>query len=118
VAAADAAELWFEVGMAYDAKHADDQAIDALGRAIAAAPDDARAKLSRGELYVRRGDLASARRDLEDVMRSPDPRTASAKPWIATLLGQLAGAAERPSRDARWDCDHRGGALVCRPRSR
>src|SRR5262249_9877732 len=77
VPAAEAAELWCEVGMACDARRADDQAIEAFGKAIAINPGDALSKLQRGQLYVRRGELASAAHDLEDVVRSQDPRVAS-----------------------------------------
>ena len=38
VAAAKAPDLWLELGMAYDAKHAIDQAIEAYGKAIVGNP--------------------------------------------------------------------------------
>jgi tetratricopeptide (TPR) repeat protein len=87
---AEAADLWFEVGMAYDARHADDQALDAFSRAIATRPDDAGAKFQRGQLYLRRGELDHARRDLEDVVASAGPLPAAAKPFAAQLLVQIA----------------------------
>jgi tetratricopeptide (TPR) repeat protein len=92
VPAAEAPELWFEVGMAYDAKHADDQAIDAFSKAIAGKPDDVSSKFQRGQIYVRKGDSANARRDLEDVVKSTDPRMASAKQLATQLLARLAAA--------------------------
>ena len=73
VSAADAGELWYEAGMAYDARHATDQAIDAFSKAIAGKPDDASSKFQRGQVYFRKGDLANARHDLEDVVSSSDP---------------------------------------------
>jgi len=120
VPAAEAAELWFEAGMVYDARRADGQALDAFGKALAIHPDDALAKLQRGVLYLRSGELAGARRDLEDVMRSADPRAASARPVAAKLLEQLASHAGAASHDARWDCGRSGGggAIVCQPRAR
>ena len=87
---AEAADLWFEVGMAYDARHADDPAIDAFTRAIATRPDDAGAKFQRGQLYLRRGELDRARRDLEDVVASAGPLPGAAKPFAIQLLGQIA----------------------------
>jgi tetratricopeptide (TPR) repeat protein len=132
---AETAELWFEVGMAHDAKSSGGQgidsatesavkkaienAIDAFGRAITINPGDTLSKLQRGELYLRRRDFVNARRDLEDVLRSPDPRAASAKPLVSWLLGQIeSGRDASLSRDARWDCRHIGDAIACRPRSR
>jgi len=89
VAPAEAGDLWFEVGMAYDAKRADDQAIDAFTKALASKPDDASAKFQRGQIYVRKGDSANARRDLEDVVKSSDPRLAPAKQLATQLLSRL-----------------------------
>lgn len=91
VAAADQPDLWFEVGMAYDAKHVDDKAIEAFSKAIAARPDDIRSKFQRGQIYARKGDNANAKRDLEDVVKSTDPRFAPAKPIAQQLLNRIAG---------------------------
>lgn len=93
----ETAELRFELAMAHDAKHADDQALAALGKALASRPDDARVLLQRGEIYLRKGEPASAKRDLEVVAGSSDPRTAVAK-RLATQL--LAGLASRSRADA------------------
>ena len=86
----DTAELWFELAMVHDAKHADDLALAALGRALASRPDDVSALLQRGEIYLRKGEPASATRDLERVASSSDPRTAVAKRLATRLLGGLA----------------------------
>jgi tetratricopeptide (TPR) repeat protein len=116
VPAAEVTELWFEVAMVHDAKHANDKAIEAFGKVIAGRPDDAISKLQRGQLYFHKGDLVNARRDLEDVRRSPDPRVASAKPLASQLLAQIDSNKGNPrSREASWDCRRRGSALVCRP---
>jgi len=90
VAAAETSELWYEAGMAYDARRADDQAIDAFGKAIAARPDDASSKFQRGQVYFRKGELANAARDLEEVVKSTDPQIAPVKPIATQLLGQIA----------------------------
>jgi tetratricopeptide (TPR) repeat protein len=116
VAPAEAAELWLEAGMAHGSRRADGPAIAAFGRALAIHPDDALAKLQRGQLYLRRGELASAERDLEDVLRSPDPRVAGDQPLVTALLRQIHDAGAL--RDARWSCTHRDGGLVCQPRMR
>ena len=105
VAAADTADLWLEVGLAYEAqalddqaaedkaaedKAAEDKAIVALGNAIAVRPGDANAKLQRGRIYFRIGDTAHARRDLEDVARATDPRLDAARELATQLLAELA----------------------------
>lgn len=90
VPAMEVAELWFEVGMAYDARHADDKPIEAFTRAIAAEPDDVGAKFQRGEIYFRKGDFDGARYDLEAVLASVDPAASAAKPFATQLLGQIA----------------------------
>jgi tetratricopeptide (TPR) repeat protein len=118
VPAGDAAELWFEVGMVHGTRRADDQAIDAFGRVIAIRPGDAVAKLQRGQLYLRKGDAASAGRDLDDVMRSPDARVAADKPFIAKLLERIASSGASGERDTRWDCRRSGDLLRCEPRRR
>jgi tetratricopeptide (TPR) repeat protein len=87
---AEAAELWFEAGMAHDARHADDQAIAAFTQAIAGKPDDAGSKFQRGQIYVRKRDFEKARRDLEDVVKSTDPRLGSVKQLARQLLTELA----------------------------
>jgi tetratricopeptide (TPR) repeat protein len=90
VAAAETADLWLEVGLAYDAKAVDDKAIVALGNAIAIRPSDANAKLQRGRIFFRLGDTASARRDLEDVARATDPRLDAARQLASQMLVELA----------------------------
>jgi tetratricopeptide (TPR) repeat protein len=87
---AEVAELWFEAGMAYDAKHTDDKAIEAFTKAIAAKPDDDSSKFQRGQIYVHKGDFEKAKHDLEDVVKSADPRLASVKPLATQLLEQIA----------------------------
>ena len=90
VPANEAGELWFEAGMAYEAKHADVPAIDAFSKAIAANLDDLNAKFQRGQLLFRRGDFAAAKADLEEVSRSADPRVSAAKPIATQLLAQMS----------------------------
>jgi tetratricopeptide (TPR) repeat protein len=91
LAQAEAGEMWFLAGRAYGEKRADDQAIDAYSRALASNADDVRAKFQRGQIYVRKGDVASAKADLEDVVKSADPRFAGLKPFARQQLGKLPG---------------------------
>jgi tetratricopeptide (TPR) repeat protein len=118
VPAAEVSELWFEAGMAYDAKRSDAKAIDAFSRAIAARADDNDSKFQRGQIYLRRGDAANARRDLEDVARSTDAKIAPVRQLASQLLAQLDSKSAQPARRAAWDCRRRssGTSIVCRPR--
>jgi tetratricopeptide (TPR) repeat protein len=112
-------ELWFEAGMAYDAKRADDRALDAFGRAIAINPDDALARLQRGQLLYLKGDFENAKLDLAGAMRSPDPRVVSSRPLVTRLLGEIAQRGnELVSRDSQWQCWRHHDAITCHPRSR
>jgi len=90
VAAADAPDVWFELGRAYSATHATALAIDAFTKAIAGKPDDPTPKYQRGQLYFQQNDFANARRDLEAVVTSNDPQSAAMKPVAAQLLTQIA----------------------------
>ncbi len=105
VPAADAAQLWFEVGMTYDAKHAEDQAIDAFTRAINSKPDDASAKFQRGQIYFRKGDLDKAKRDLDDVVAPAAPLGGAAKQFATQLLAQIAANLRQPPSGSRTDAD-------------
>jgi tetratricopeptide (TPR) repeat protein len=99
VPASEVNELWFEVGMVHDAKRgsgkaaddkADEKAIEAFGKAIAAKPDDAGSKFQRGQIYFRKGNFVAAKADLEDVVASTDPRIAGTKPIARQILSQIA----------------------------
>jgi tetratricopeptide (TPR) repeat protein len=87
---AESGELWFELGMACDARRDDDKAIEAFTRALAIQPGDLVSKFQRGQVYFRKNDLASARRDLEEVARSSDPSVAATKPLAVQMLDQIA----------------------------
>jgi tetratricopeptide (TPR) repeat protein len=118
--AADAADLWFEVGIIHDARHADDQAIEAFSNAIAARPDDAGSKFERAQIYLRKGDVARARHDLEDVARSTDPRAGVTKQLANQLLAPIAARREGDPapRLPSWECTRQsvGNTVECRRR--
>jgi tetratricopeptide (TPR) repeat protein len=111
VPAAEAGELWYEAGMAYDAKRADDHAIAAFSKAIAGKPEDPSSKFQRGQVYFRKGDFANARRDLEDVVRSMDPQIAAVKPIAAQLLGLIGHRQHAPDAASTRSCT--GGMPTC-----
>jgi tetratricopeptide (TPR) repeat protein len=120
VPAAETADVWFEVGIIHDARHADDLAIEAFSKAIAASPNDAGARFERAQLYLRKGDLPSARRDLEEVARSKDPRAGVTKPLAAQLLAALAAHrdSDPQSRLPSWECSHEGVSKLVECRRR
>jgi tetratricopeptide (TPR) repeat protein len=86
----DVGELWFELGMAYEAKRADAKAIESYTTAIAVQPDDMNAKFQRGQILARKGEIAAAKRDLEEVAKSTDPNLVGAKQVASQLLAQIA----------------------------
>jgi tetratricopeptide (TPR) repeat protein len=90
VRATEAADLWFEIGLTYDAKHLEDKAIAAFGKVLDTRPRDLNARFQRGQIYVRRGDFADARLDLEEVVTSTDPQLAAVQPIAQQLLRQMA----------------------------
>jgi tetratricopeptide (TPR) repeat protein len=71
-------EVYYSLGMAYDAQKNWDKAIDAYTQSIDKAQeanrDNIEAKFQRGLAYLRKGDKEKARPDLEEVSKgSPDP---------------------------------------------
>jgi tetratricopeptide (TPR) repeat protein len=92
VPAVDAGDLWFELGMAYNAKRADAKAIEAFTTTLTFRPDDMNAKFQRGQILARKGEVAAAKRDLEDVATSTDPKLVGAKQVANQLLAQMAAS--------------------------
>jgi tetratricopeptide (TPR) repeat protein len=83
-------ELWYELGMAYDARRDDGAALDAFGKALAVHPGDARFLFQRGQVYLRTRERSAARRDLEAVVASRDPHAAELRPMAVELLSRLS----------------------------
>lgn len=100
VAPADARELWYEASLVLRARRLDDQALAAFDRATAGEPGDARSRLFRGQLYLRQGRLAEARRELEQVVHSSDPQAADARPIAVRMLQQIARRQQRRQPNA------------------
>lgn len=63
------ADLWYELGMAHKANGHDSDAITAFNNAVRGG--NAQALFQRGQMYFRREELASAKRDLEAFLGSP-----------------------------------------------
>ncbi len=90
VTAAEAADLWIEVGILCEQRKVDDQAREAYDKALAARPGDARAQLQRGQLRLRTGDLAGAKADLEAALASSDPQLVANRAYVKELLARIA----------------------------
>jgi tetratricopeptide (TPR) repeat protein len=89
VLSADAADLWYVLGLAYDDKRMDANALDALTKAIAVRPDHVKARFQRGQIYFRMGNRARAIADLEEFANS-GPGNDFAKQQAANMLMDLA----------------------------
>jgi tetratricopeptide (TPR) repeat protein len=79
-----AADIWYELGMAEHANDHDAEAIAAFTRTLELKPAHSQAKFQRGQLYIRSGDLVSARRDLQEFVSAAGPFDLSKR--IATSL--------------------------------
>ncbi|HVK83395.1 MAG TPA: tetratricopeptide repeat protein [Kofleriaceae bacterium] len=68
--AGDKGDLLFVVGMANDDMRNDEKAIEAFDDALKEKPDHHKAKFQRGQAYFRKGDLAKAKKDLEEFSKA------------------------------------------------
>jgi tetratricopeptide (TPR) repeat protein len=89
-------DIWFEVGMGYDDKRSHDKAIDAFTKAIEARRDNHRAKFQRGQAYYRKGDLANAKRDLEEFAKTGGASVQFEKQQASKMLVDIAAKSVVP----------------------
>lgn len=61
-------DIYYYLGLAFDAKKENDKAIEAYTKAIEVKPDNVDAKLQRGFAYANKGDNANATKDLEEFV--------------------------------------------------
>lgn len=85
VRASEAADVWYELGMANDELRRDAPAIEGFTKALEVAPTHAKALFQRGQVYFRTGKRAEARRDLEAFLASGSA-DASAVPQAQRML--------------------------------
>lgn len=109
VPATDARTLWYEAGMAQNAKHANAKAIEAFDKAVAGDHPDMLARFLRGQVYLRKGRLADARQELEQVVRSTDPQVVEVRPIAVELLRQIARKQRLKEGTGGGDCKRYGG---------
>ncbi len=91
-----ASDVWFELGMAYDAKLLDDKAIAAFDKSLDQQRDNHKARFARGQIYFRKGDYAKAKRDLEEFVKSRSPGLEFFKQQASRMLMDIAAKSVRP----------------------
>jgi tetratricopeptide (TPR) repeat protein len=91
-------DIWFVLGMGYDAKRFDDKAIEAFGKALDDRRDNHKAKFQRGQSYFRKGDYSKAKRDLEDFAKTGSAKLDLQKTQASKMLMDIAAkSAEAPA---------------------
>jgi tetratricopeptide (TPR) repeat protein len=90
------ADLWYEVGMGYDDKHLNDQAIAAFSKALEARRDKHTAKFQRGQAYYRKGSYAEAKRDLEEFSKTGGASVQFEKQQASKMLVDIAAKSVVP----------------------
>jgi tetratricopeptide (TPR) repeat protein len=86
----EVSDAWFELGMGYDDKHRDAEAIEAFSKALETRKDNAKALFQRGQAYFRKGDRANAKRDLEAFAKSTTAGLDFARAQAQQMLVDLA----------------------------
>jgi tetratricopeptide (TPR) repeat protein len=99
--ASERSDIWFVLGMGYDAKQLDDKAIEAFGKALEDRRDNHKAKFQRGQAYFRKGDTGRAKKDLEDFVKTGsaklDLQKTQAQKMLMDLAAKSAEAAAPPA---------------------
>jgi tetratricopeptide (TPR) repeat protein len=90
---AEAAEIWYVLGMGYDDKRMEKEAIDSFTKAIEAQKDHHKAKFQRGQAYFRSGDMTNAKRDLEEFSKSGGASLDFVKQQASKMLMDIAAKA-------------------------
>lgn len=92
----DRSEIWFEVGMGYDDKHLNDQAIAAFTKALESRRDNHKAKFQRGQAYYRKGSYDEAKRDLEEFGKTGGASVQFEKQQASKMLVDIAAKSVVP----------------------
>jgi tetratricopeptide (TPR) repeat protein len=93
LAGGDVSDLWFVLGMAYDDKRHDREAVEAFSKAIEVRRDNLKAQFQRGQTYFRMRDYANAKRDLTDFVKAAGPSFEFQKQESARMLMDIAADA-------------------------
>ncbi|MCX5741758.1 MAG: tetratricopeptide repeat protein [Proteobacteria bacterium] len=62
----EVSDIWYVLGMGYDDKRQDKEAIEAFTKSLESRKDNYKAKFQRGQAYFRQNDYMNAKRDLEE----------------------------------------------------
>jgi tetratricopeptide (TPR) repeat protein len=89
----ESAEIFYVLGMGYDDKRMEKEAIDAFTKAIEAQKDHHKAKFQRGQAYFRSGDITNAKRDLEEFSKSGGASLDFVKQQASKMLMDIAAKA-------------------------
>jgi tetratricopeptide (TPR) repeat protein len=82
--------VWYLVGMAYNDKRQDDQAIEAFTKAIEDRKDNHLAKFQRGQAYYRKNDCTKAKKDLDEFSKGGSSNQALAKQQANKMIMDCA----------------------------
>jgi len=83
-------DVWYELGLAYDDKRKDAEAITAFSKALEARADNYKANFQRGQVYFRTKDFVKAKRDLEDFLKAPGSNLDFARQQATKILMDIA----------------------------
>ena len=83
-------DLFYEVGMAYDAMRNHTKAIENFEKALDAKRDNHIAKFQRGQAYYRTNEFTKAKRDLEEFQKSGSTQLEFFKQQSARMLMDIA----------------------------
>ena len=97
----EVSDIWYVLGMGYDDKQMETEAIDAFTKALDSRRDNHQAQFQRGQAYFRKGDLDKAKTDLEAFSKSSGASLEFAKQQASKMLMDIsakkAGDAPPPS---------------------
>jgi len=88
----EVSDIWFVLGMGYDDKRSDKEAIEAFTKAIETRKDNHKAKFQRGQAYFRQKDYLNAKRDLEEFAKASGASLDFAKQQASKMLMDIAVA--------------------------
>jgi tetratricopeptide (TPR) repeat protein len=87
---AEKSDIYYVLGMGYDGKQNESEAIKAFSRAIETKKDNHIAKFQRGQAYFRTNDFPDAKKDLEDFQKSGGASVEFAKSEATKMIMQMA----------------------------
>ena len=99
----ESAEVWFVLGMAYDDKRKETEAIKAFTKALEAQKDHHRAQFQRGQAEYRTGDMKAARSDLEAFSKSGGASLDFIKQQASKMLQDIMAKSAGPPKDKDKD---------------